>query len=650
MQEQTEKQENQQAQQENPENPQENQQENGQTVEEQTTAGGGQPSGVQETFSPAFSLDQLKNYDFLRSNLYIVPERASVLPQDLDGETLLSMDMSIAKDPSVPQILIYHTHGSETFADSTDDIKGTGIIAAGAKLAEYLSSVYGYNVIHCTEIFDNVNGVFDRSKAYDYSRETVQQILTDNPGIQVMIDLHRDGVRDDLHLVTDVNGKPTAQIMFFNGVSRSSAKGDIAYLYNRYRSQNLSFSLQAKLEALGKYPDFTRKNYIDAYQYNLDLLPRAMLIEAGAQTNTVQEELNAMEPLADILEQHIRTHADITAVCGDDSFATENGTYFEKDPDGRIREVLFNMHQPRGYRSLDVFVMSTDLLRSLVDECQARDQYSFRRDVLQAKQDLLHLQSYTFSGFAAQIRSVQEYYDRSMQLLDKEIREDLFTSDRPIRAKGADKASTYIGPDGVCLNSLVAEGCRIEGTVTLDGEDIFSRKMDVNLLRKRVGMVFQKPNPFPMSIYDNVAYGPRTHGIRNRTDLDAIVEKSLRDAAIWDEVKDRLKKSALGLSGGQQQRLCIARALANEPEVLLMDESTSALDPISTSKIEDLAMELKSEYTIVMVTHNMQQAARVSDQTAFFLLGDLVEYGDTEQLFSMPQDKRTEDYITGRFG
>lgn len=281
---------------------QQNQQENGQTMEEQTTAGGGQPSGVQETFSPAFSLDQLKNYDFLRSNLYIVPERASVLPQDLDGENLLSMDMSIAKDPSVPQILIYHTHGSETFADSTDDIKGTGIIAAGAKLAEYLSSVYGYNVIHCTEIFDNVNGVFDRSKAYDYSRETVQQILTDNPGIQVMIDLHRDGVRDDLHLVTDVNGKPTAQIMFFNGVSRSSAKGDIAYLYNRYRSQNLSFSLQAKLEALGKYPDFTRKNYIDAYQYNLDLLPRAMLIEAGAQTNTVQEELNAMEPLADILD------------------------------------------------------------------------------------------------------------------------------------------------------------------------------------------------------------------------------------------------------------------------------------------------------------------------------------------------------------
>ena len=199
------------------------------------------------------------------------------------------------------------------------------------------------------------------------------------------------------------------------------------------------------------------------------------------------------------------------------------------------------------------------------------------------------------------------------------------------------------------MNDLV-EGCRIEGTVTLDGEDIFSRKMDVNLLRKRVGMVFQKPNPFPMSIYDNVAYGPRTHGIRSRVKLDEIVEKSLRGAAIWDEVKDRLKKSALGMSGGQQQRLCIARALAVEPEVLLMDEPTSALDPISTSRIEELAMELKKDYTIVMVTHNMQQAARISDKTAFFLLGDMVEFGPTEKIFSMPQDRRTEDYITGRFG
>lgn len=263
-----------------------------------------QPEEIQaeETFAPAFSLEQLKDYDFLRSNLYIVPERASVLPEDLDSEKLLAMDMSIVRDASVPQILIYHTHGSEKFTDSTEDLKGTGIIAAGSRLAELLSSVYGYNVIHCTEIFDNVNGVFDRSKAYDYSRETVQQILTDNPTVQVIIDLHRDGVRDDLHLVTDVNGKPTAQIMFFNGVSRSSAKGDIAYLYNRYRSENLSFSLQAKLEALSKYPDFTRKNYIDAYQYNLDLMPRAMLIEAGAQTNSLEEELNAMEPLADILD------------------------------------------------------------------------------------------------------------------------------------------------------------------------------------------------------------------------------------------------------------------------------------------------------------------------------------------------------------
>ena len=199
------------------------------------------------------------------------------------------------------------------------------------------------------------------------------------------------------------------------------------------------------------------------------------------------------------------------------------------------------------------------------------------------------------------------------------------------------------------MNDLV-EGCKIDGLIALDGEDIYGNNMDVNLLRKRVGMVFQKANPFPMSIYDNVAFGPRTHGIHNKAQLDDIVEKSLRDAAIWDEVKDRLKKSALGVSGGQQQRICIARALAVHPEVLLMDESTSALDPISTSKIEDLVMELKSQYTIVMVTHNMQQAVRVSDQTAFFLLGDLVEYGDTDQLFSTPKEKKTEDYITGRFG
>ena len=198
------------------------------------------------------------------------------------------------------------------------------------------------------------------------------------------------------------------------------------------------------------------------------------------------------------------------------------------------------------------------------------------------------------------------------------------------------------------MNDLV-EGCKITGNILLDGEDIYNG-MDVNLLRRRVGMVFQKPNPFPMSVYDNVAFGPRTHGVRSKMKLDDIVEKSLRDAAIWDEVKDRLKKSALGLSGGQQQRLCIARALAVQPEVLLMDEPTSALDPISTSKIEDLAVQLKDKYTIIMVTHNMQQAARISDKTAFFLLGEVVEFGATETLFSMPQDKRTEDYITGRFG
>ena len=198
------------------------------------------------------------------------------------------------------------------------------------------------------------------------------------------------------------------------------------------------------------------------------------------------------------------------------------------------------------------------------------------------------------------------------------------------------------------MNDLV-EGCRIQGTVTLEGENIYGN-MDVNLLRKRVGMVFQKPNPFPMSIYDNIAYGPRIHGIRSRVRLDDIVERSLRKAAIWEETKDKLKKSALGLSGGQQQRLCIARALAVEPEVLLMDEPTSALDPISTSKIEDLAMDLKKQYTIVIVTHNMQQALRISDRTAFFLLGQVIEYDRTEKLFSQPADKRTEDYITGRFG
>ena len=199
------------------------------------------------------------------------------------------------------------------------------------------------------------------------------------------------------------------------------------------------------------------------------------------------------------------------------------------------------------------------------------------------------------------------------------------------------------------MNDLIPS-VRIEGTVTYGGQDIFAPNVDVNDLRKEIGMVFQKPNPFPMSIYDNIAYGPRTHGIKNKIQLDDIVEEALQGAAIWDEVKDRLKKSALGLSGGQQQRLCIARAMAVKPKVLLMDEPTSALDPISTSKIEDLTQQLKKDYTIIMVTHNMQQAVRISDNTAFFLLGELVEFGDTEQMFSQPQDKRTEDYITGRFG
>ncbi len=222
----------------------------------------------------------------------------------------------------------------------------------------------------------------------------------------------------------------------------------------------------------------------------------------------------------------------------------------------------------------------------------------------------------------------------------------------------ANEITAFIGPSGCGkstflktlnrMNDLV-EGCRITGKVLLEGQDIY-RGMDVNLLRRRVGMVFQKPNPFPMSIYDNIAYGPRTHGIRSKAKLDDIVEGALRNAAIWDETKDRLKSSALGMSGGQQQRLCIARALAVQPDVLLMDEPTSALDPISTSRIEDLCMELKKDYTIIIVTHNMQQAARISDKTAFFLLGEVIEMGGTDQIFSMPKDERTENYISGRFG
>lgn len=244
-------------------------------------------------------------------------------------------------------------------------------------------------------------------------------------------------------------------------------------------------------------------------------------------------------------------------------------------------------------------------------------------------------------------RSLNLYYGENHAL--KDISLDLYEH----------KITAFIGPSGCGkstflktlnrMNDLVA-GVKIDGTVLLDEEDIYDPQVDTTLLRKKIGMVFQQPNPFPMSIYDNVAYGPRIHGVKNKARLDEIVESSLRGAALWDEVSDRLRKPALGLSGGQQQRLCIARALAVEPEVLLMDEPTSALDPISTSKIEELAMELKKDYTIVMVTHNMQQATRISDKTAFFLLGEVIEFNDTDTLFSMPTDKRTEDYITGRFG
>ena len=245
------------------------------------------------------------------------------------------------------------------------------------------------------------------------------------------------------------------------------------------------------------------------------------------------------------------------------------------------------------------------------------------------------------------LSKVNLYYDTFHALKDVELH----------LPEGA--ITAFIGPSGCGKSTLLKSlnrmndlvpGCKITGTIALDGEDIYAPPMDVNLLRKRVGMVFQKPNPFPMSVYDNIAYGPRTHGIRGKAKLDVIVEESLRGAAIWDELKDRLNKSALGLSGGQQQRLCIARALAVKPEVLLMDEPTSALDPISTGKIEELVMQLKKNYTIIMVTHNMQQALRVADRTAFFLLGEVVEEDATDKLFSTPRDKRTEDYITGRFG
>ena len=246
-----------------------------------------------------------------------------------------------------------------------------------------------------------------------------------------------------------------------------------------------------------------------------------------------------------------------------------------------------------------------------------------------------------------QVRDLNLYYGQNHALhgVNMDIKENSVTA--LIGPSGCGK-STFLK----CINRMndLVDNVRIEGSIEIDGENIYAPSVDTTVLRKKVGMVFQQPNPFPMSIYDNIAYGPRTHGIKNKARLDDIVERSLRGAAIWDEVKDRLKKNALGLSGGQQQRLCIARALAVEPEVLLMDEPTSALDPISTSKIEELAMQLREKYTIVIVTHNMQQAVRISDNTAFFLLGELIEYGNTEQIFSQPGNKKTEDYITGRFG
>ncbi len=250
-----------------------------------------------------YSLESLNDFDFLLSNFYVVPERASVLSSELNASELLAMDMSIKKDSNVPQILIYHTHSMEGFTDSIEGNFDTNIVSVGRYLSEILSNVYGYNVIHCTESFDYVNGKLDRSQAYTYARTSLEQILADNPTIEVVIDVHRDGVNENLHLVTDVNGKQTSQIMFFNGLSRTSAGGDIDYLYNKYKKQNLAFSLQLKLLAEQYFPGFTRRNYLDAYQYNLDLRERSVLVEVGAQTNSLGEAKNAMEPLAALLDR-----------------------------------------------------------------------------------------------------------------------------------------------------------------------------------------------------------------------------------------------------------------------------------------------------------------------------------------------------------
>lgn len=250
-----------------------------------------------------YSLESLSDFNFLLSSLYVVPKRASVLESDLNASELLSMDMSIKKDSSVPQILIYHTHSMEGFTDSIEGNFDTNIVSVGTYLAKLLSEGYGYNVIHCTESFDYVNGKLDRSKAYTYARTSLEQILADNPTIEVVLDIHRDGVNENLHLVSEVNGKQTSQIMFFNGLSRTSSGGDIDYLYNKYKKQNLAFSLQLKLLAEEYFPGFTRKNYLDAYQYNLDLRERSVLVEVGAQTNSLQEAKNAMEPLAALLDR-----------------------------------------------------------------------------------------------------------------------------------------------------------------------------------------------------------------------------------------------------------------------------------------------------------------------------------------------------------
>ena len=356
----------------------------------------------------------------------------------------------------------------------------------------------------------------------------------------------------------------------------------------------------------------------------------------------------------ELLDQHIESGADITLLYHSTDNAKEQFLTCQTLELNRQKGVLSITPNRGTAKNRQIFagtyVMRRDLFIDMIKKAHNTSAMYSLMDWVNLMCNEMDIRGVAHRGYFGSITDFKSYYDTSMSLIDLKTARSLFDPDWPIYTRTSDSCPTQYLEGADVKASVISNGCRIEGSVTLDGEEIYGKEMDVNLLRKRIGMVFQKANPFPMSVYDNVAFGPRTHGTKSKDKLDEIVETALRKAAIFDEVKDRLKDSALALSGGQQQRLCIARALAVEPDVLLMDEATSALDPLSTSRIEELAVELKKDYTVVMVTHNMQQAARVSDKCAYFLLGDLVEFDDTEKLFSNPSDKRTEDYITGRFG